>query len=220
MGTTERKLRDRERRIRDIQKAARDVFKRKWFQSATISEIAELAEVSTGTVFFYFKTKEQLYVSLILTTMEEFAKDLDKLYHGVSNGKYETCEDLMSAMMGTYVELHRKDPEGCYIIQNFHLNSLFSLLSKEVQSTLKEMGKHNFNTTRAIFDKAIELGLIQDVNTYMLADIVYSVYIGVAQVQKAKKLTSRKNILKPNLEYFSSLLCSGIKKSTEPKSQK
>ena len=216
MGTIERKLRDRERRIRDIQKAARDVFKRKWFQSATIAEIAELAEVSTGTVFFYFKTKEQLYVSLILTTMEEFAKALDGLYHDVSNGKYQSCEALMSAVMKAYIDLHKKDPEGCYIIQNFHLNSLFSILSHEVQSKLKKMGKHNFDTTRAIFDKAIELGLIQNVNTHMLADITYSVYMGVAQVEKAKKLTSKKNILKPNLEYFSSLLSSGIKKITEP----
>ena len=220
MGKIERKIRDRERRIQEIQNAARDVFKRKGFQSATIGEIAEIAEVSSGTVFFYFNTKEQLYVSLILSTMEEFKKLLDSIYTDVSNGKYKSCETLMSAVIGMYVKLHKKDAEGCYIIQNYQLNSLYGLLSPELQLQLKKIGKHNFNTIRAIFDKALELKLIQNVSTYMLADVIWSAFLGMAQVEKVKQLTSKKNRLEPTLKFLGTLLCSGMANSMDSKKSK
>ena len=57
IGRAERNKRDkRERLIR----AARELFKTKGFQATTTSEIAELADVAKGTLFFHAKSKEGL----------------------------------------------------------------------------------------------------------------------------------------------------------------
>ena len=49
----------------EILSAAEKVFAVKGFFPTTMSEIAEIAEFGTGTLYKYFKSKEDLYFSLI-----------------------------------------------------------------------------------------------------------------------------------------------------------
>ena len=59
-----------------ILKSALVVFAAKGYQSATIQEIAKSAEVSDGTIYEYFKNKEDLLFS---TLGQQFQKNLDSL---------------------------------------------------------------------------------------------------------------------------------------------
>lgn len=60
MGTHERKEREREHRREDILDAAQHVFFEKGLPTATMDEIAEIAELSKGTLYLYYKSKEDL----------------------------------------------------------------------------------------------------------------------------------------------------------------
>ena len=51
-------------RLGEIQKAAREVFFDKGFANTTMEEITKKANVSKGTIYLYFKNKDELYVSL------------------------------------------------------------------------------------------------------------------------------------------------------------
>ena len=70
-----RRLRERENRYNTILKAAEDLFSKKGFNQTSIDEIADLAEVSTGAVYFYFKNKDDLLIKL----MHEIGHFLRKL---------------------------------------------------------------------------------------------------------------------------------------------
>jgi AcrR family transcriptional regulator len=65
MGITERKQREKERRRRAIMEAAKEVFFSKGLPASTMDEIAEKAELSKGTLYLYFDSKEALYLSLV-----------------------------------------------------------------------------------------------------------------------------------------------------------
>jgi len=56
---------------REILSAAERVFAAKGFFPTTMSEIAEEAEFGTGTLYNYFKSKEDLYFTLIDEKVEE-----------------------------------------------------------------------------------------------------------------------------------------------------
>jgi len=56
---------------REILSAAEKVFAAKGFSPTTMSEIAEAAEFGTGTLYKYFKSKEDLYFTLINEKTEE-----------------------------------------------------------------------------------------------------------------------------------------------------
>jgi AcrR family transcriptional regulator len=70
MGIRERKERERERRKQQIMVAAKRVFTEKGFSKATMEDIAKEAELSPGTLYLYFKNKDELYASLSLRILQ------------------------------------------------------------------------------------------------------------------------------------------------------
>jgi len=70
-----RRLREKKNRYNTILKAAEKLFSKKGFNQTSIEEIADLAEVSTGAVYFYFKNKDDLLIKL----MHEIGHYLRKL---------------------------------------------------------------------------------------------------------------------------------------------
>ncbi len=66
MGITERKEREKQRRKEDIINSAEGVFFSKGFESATMDDIAEKVELSKGTLYLYFKSKEDLHLAVAL----------------------------------------------------------------------------------------------------------------------------------------------------------
>ena len=66
MGVQERKEREKQARQDAILEAAREIFFAKGLDQATIDDIAEKAELSKGTIYLYFKSKEELYISVFM----------------------------------------------------------------------------------------------------------------------------------------------------------
>ena len=70
MGIHERKEREKEQRREEILDAAQRVFFEKGLTTATMDEIAETAELSKGTLYLYYKSKEDLYLAVMMRGME------------------------------------------------------------------------------------------------------------------------------------------------------
>ena len=70
MGIAERKEREKGQRRNDIVNAAEKVFFSKGIDSATMDEIAEKAELSKGTLYLYFKSKEELLFAVDLRAIK------------------------------------------------------------------------------------------------------------------------------------------------------
>jgi AcrR family transcriptional regulator len=65
MGKLDRKVREHLTHRKEILSAAEKLFAAKGFFPTTMSEIAQEAEFGTGTLYKYFKSKEDLYFTLI-----------------------------------------------------------------------------------------------------------------------------------------------------------
>ena len=71
-------------RRESIIQAAIEVFSRKDFKSASISEIAQKAGVADGTIYQYFKNKEDLFFSIPVEKTNEFRSQLELHLQGIS----------------------------------------------------------------------------------------------------------------------------------------
>ncbi len=70
----------RQRRTRDaLIAAARDVMTEKGVEAATMLEIAELADMGAGTVYNYFKSKEELAIAVLETLMVDLAERIEEV---------------------------------------------------------------------------------------------------------------------------------------------
>jgi len=73
-----------EEKYRMILNAAKQVFAQEGFYNSKVSEIAREAHVADGTIYLYFKNKDDILISLfeeelnaIITTVKEKIKDID-----------------------------------------------------------------------------------------------------------------------------------------------
>jgi len=67
-----------------IIRAAIEVFSYKDFKTASISEIAQKAGVADGTIYHYFKNKEDLFFSIPIEKTNEFRSQLELHLEGIS----------------------------------------------------------------------------------------------------------------------------------------
>lgn len=65
MGIEERRNREKLARREAIIACARELFLSKGFNATTMDEIAQRAELSKGTLYLYFSSKEELYVTVM-----------------------------------------------------------------------------------------------------------------------------------------------------------
>lgn len=70
MGIQERKEREKEARRDQILEAAEKVFFEKGLAGSTVDDIASVAELSKGTIYLYFRSKEDLYCAVACKGLE------------------------------------------------------------------------------------------------------------------------------------------------------
>jgi len=99
MGTKERRDREEQARLQAILDAAESVFARKGYYETRMDDIALKAELAKGTLYYYFKSKDEIYVHLLETESK-------KVYEGIKArlaGK-TTAREILTEVMNFSVE--------------------------------------------------------------------------------------------------------------------
>ena len=210
MGIQERKEREKERRRQQIMVAAKRVFSDKGFNKATMEDIAQEAELSPGTLYLYFKNKEELYASLSLRILQYL---LIRVEH-VNDDKEADPEEKLKALMDAMYDVYEFDP--LIIINMFHLQSSETLrnLSPQLMEEIKHLSRQSLGAIAKIFEKGVEQGLFYDRHPVALADTFWAMFSGVVLWLTSKKLIDKeKDYLKQTLELAFEIFGRGIKKT-------
>jgi AcrR family transcriptional regulator len=80
MTTAQRRAREKARRQQEILEAAREVFFEKGIHRATVDDVAAQAEISKGTVYLYFQSKESILAHLLLEGLSILLSQLEAAY--------------------------------------------------------------------------------------------------------------------------------------------
>ena len=78
---SQRKQREYEARREEILIAAERKFAQNGFFKTSMAEIAEAAQFAMGTVYRFFKSKEEIYISLVEAKVEELLRLLEDATH-------------------------------------------------------------------------------------------------------------------------------------------
>jgi AcrR family transcriptional regulator len=168
----ERKAQERQARRRRIQEAARAVFSERGYAGASIELIARSAQLSVGAIYLYFRSKEDLYVSLIEDTLTMFDVEMAQLREraDVSNRLRETWMIL--------VRWAEKDLEGPRILRLLAQPAIRPQLSDEVVAAVAAgIGRVQEHIGACVAD-GIHAGLYRQVNAREIADLAWSVLLG------------------------------------------
>jgi AcrR family transcriptional regulator len=210
MGIQERKEREKERRRQQIMVAAKRVFSDKGFNKATMEDIAQEAELSPGTLYLYFKNKEELYASLSLRILQYLLIRVEHVNEEKDSGPEEKLKSLVEAMYDVY----EFDP--LIIINMFHLQSSETLknLSPQLMSEIKELSRKSLGSIAQIFKEGVEEGLFIDRHPMALADTFWALFSGVVLWLTSKRLIDeRKDYLKQTLDVAFDIFRRGLRET-------
>jgi len=159
MGVEERKERERQARREAIMASAQDLFFAKGFNSTTMDEIAQRAELSKGALYLYFASKEELYVSVM---SEGLAVLFDRMEEAFTQ---DLPPDQMIRRLGEVRYRYYLDYREYYRVFFFldHRNVVQQLPRELIQANL-ERGMRNFQRFIAIIQKGIDQGLFTPVD--------------------------------------------------------
>ena len=208
MGIQERKEREKERRRQQIIVAAKRVFSEKGFNNATMEDIAKEAELSPGTLYLYFKNKEELYASLSLRILQYLHIRVTHVNKDAALSPEQKLSALMEAMYDVY------DFDPLIIIKMFHLQSSETLknLSESLLEEIKQLSQKSIGAIAKIFEEGKQKGIYVDRHPVALADIFWSMFSGVVLWEASKKIVSAdKDYLKSTLATAFELFERGIR---------
>ena len=175
-----------------------------------MDEIALEAEISKPTIYTYFKTKDDLFFSLILPVVEDIGTQLAQIESALAENRYKSGGSLIRNLFERLLQTYEKEPVTFGIVQLFQQTGLVWELNDEIQSALNNKGRRNFETMRRILRSAIKQGLLRKSNVYQLGDVIWGTFVGIVQLEAIKSQHRDANtFLKPALRLAQRILVDG-----------
>lgn len=177
-----RRARERERRRSEILVAARRVFAEKGFAQATIEQIADGCELSPGAIYLYFRSKEELYVSLLFQAMELFEERFTQI-----RASRRRPDRKVRAVWNFFYDFYAEYPELYRVFLFLHSDRLRELLSEEVVTEVNRQSARNFFVGAEIVQEAVSAGVYRDLVPIAVVDTLWSLFLGLAHQYETRR---------------------------------
>jgi AcrR family transcriptional regulator len=206
-----RKLREERRKIRSILKAAQKVFYAHGYLKTTMDDIALEAGMSKPLIYKRFKSKDDLYFSLMLPVFDDSLAGLNAIESKLEQHGYASGAELIHDVFECIEHCFQVDPDAFNILQLFQHTGMVWELNDEVRSTLFARGRMNYVIGRRIATVAIEQGLFKKNNPFHIVDTVWGGFLGIVRLEDTKS-NSRINVprLKATLGFFEQMVAAAV----------
>jgi len=172
--TALRKKREQEERRNSIVTAAREAFSEKGFTAATMDGIADDCGLAKGTLYLYFKSKEELYVSIVLEGASLLRKDLARIAD-----LSLPADRLLAELLQTYYNFYEKNQKYFRIM---FLSSQPDFRERAPEELLKKCADEARACMQVVSDviaKGISSGVFRKVHPWAFAIVLWSTVNGI-----------------------------------------
>ncbi len=177
MGIAERKEREKQLRRDEIILAAEKVFFSKGFDYTTMDHIAEEAELSKGTLYLYFKSKEDLHMAVARKSIRLLREATLKATEGEGN-----AVEKLGRMGRATIEFSRTDPDRMRAIMTLEEMepSTLSVTTTDVQDLIYK--ESTVGTVIQLVEQGVKEKLIRaDVPTMLIAHTLWMTVLSVVR---------------------------------------
>lgn len=176
-----RRLEEREGRRRVILKAARKLYGKRGFNGTTMEEIARAARLGTATAYYYFKSKEELYVSLVLEALDKFIEALRAIEESD-----KTSIEKVRSMWDFYYEYYCKYPAYYRAILFLYRDGLKDQLSPEVLKQVRDNSGECFRIAARIVAGCAKSGDYQPRDPLQVCDVLWASFMGIVHLAETR----------------------------------
>lgn len=160
MGIKERRLREKEQRKEQILDAARTLVIKEGLAATSVHQIAKLTELSVGTIYLYFSSKEEIFATLQEEGLDQLQKDISGV---IENGI--TASEKLRAMATTYLNFSQ-DHKKYYDLFNYFISTPAVFFPRQLKTRIDKHG----GKILAMVEMVIKEGISN--NEFECADIL------------------------------------------------
>jgi AcrR family transcriptional regulator len=173
MTVAKRREREQSMRRELIMNTARQLFAEKGVDSTTVEEIAARAELGKGTIYSYFQSKEQIYIAILESGLDDLRERMDRAMENPAS-----AVDALYKMYDVFIEFNRE--------RKGFVESLF--LQADQQSFFRLSGVVGGLKNRAsvwnqlvakVLQWGIERGEFKRLDVNKLAQVIVGMIIGL-----------------------------------------
>jgi AcrR family transcriptional regulator len=156
--------------------AALDMFVNNGFESSPTSKIAKQAGIATGTLFHYFKTKNdlinELYLDIKMGMVKALKQNLDQA---------KTIRQKLECIWMNAIKWAIEQPAG---------NKFFAMYgtSSYITTSTREEGYKQFSFVIAILTRGIEEEILKDISLQLMTETTFGLLSGTIHYFQEHKI--------------------------------
>lgn len=175
-STALRREREKAQRRDDILRAAKDIFFTRGFHTATVDDVAVAAEVSKGTVYLYFDTKETILAHLLLDGLDALIADLQTAF---AEGEALDAGTRLRRIAAAYLEFFQTSPDYYRLIMAFDRGQFQAAIDPGIYQTVLARSLRGLEWVERAVRQAQAEGLIGAVDPHEAAGVLWAGLNGV-----------------------------------------
>ena len=156
-----------------IIQAARSLFADRGYFQSKVADIAKIAEMSQGNVYWYFRSKQELLQAVLAQGFQA----LEQMTQEVAEGEGGSAEKLRELLVRT-LSLYDEQCDFNRILMSLMAHGGTDLLL-ELGFNMSEIGRRYHANLMRVFSQARDEGLVMDIDPNMLVMLYFSLFNGL-----------------------------------------
>lgn len=191
-------------RIASIQDATMRVISRKGMAAATMQEIAEEAGVAKGTIYLYFRDRDELVEKTFETAMEKLFVQIDEALD-----RDVAFEDKLRAVMTAQLAFFSQNREFFRLYLSLRMPEGTPAQQRRQQRSCHPRYRQRVEKLAGVLQQAIARGELREVDTERLALFIIEGSTAVLLERLSEKSSPAESA---DVEFLVSLILDGIRK--------
>ncbi len=181
MTTRARREREKRERRRSILQAARELFFENGFHHATVDSVAERAEVSKGTVYLYFVSKESLLAHLLLEGLEALVGELAS---ACDQAAALSADQQLRHLARAYFDFFDRDPQYFPFLMAMDRGKFQESVPAELYEEILQSSLEGLTLAVAVVERGVEEGIFVCPDAEKAACVFWAALNGVLQLME------------------------------------
>ncbi len=180
MSTAERRAREKAQRRREILTAARQEFFERGFHQPTVDDVAARAEVSKGTIYLYFESKEEILAHLLLEGLSLLLIEMEAAGNArLLAGASSAAEPDLRRLANAYLQFCQSHPSYFRLIMAFDRGRFEESISPKLYQQVLDRSLQGLALLAGAIETGKESGVFQVDDPWQAAGSTWAALNGV-----------------------------------------
>jgi AcrR family transcriptional regulator len=179
--TRARREREKEERRQSILQAARAVFFENGFHRATVDDVAERAEVSKGTVYLYYESKETILAFLLLEGLDELVETLATAYAATEP---LVATERVRRLSQAYLTFFEQEPQYFRLLMATDRGRFEDSVTPEIYGQVLAASLDGLDWAAKAIQQGVDEGVFRCCDARQAASVLWATMNGVLELME------------------------------------